>query len=91
MFILLLEDLRFVIGLFFSLISLILLLAGVISPSNPHSDFNLNWMAAGYIGVFSGVMLFLGISAYRKNLSSPSTKKEKPSFEIREFTEISAQ
>ncbi len=59
----LMEDLRFIIGLFFGVISIILLLAGLIAAPNATSDFNLNLIVGGYIGCFSIVMLVLGIRA----------------------------
>lgn len=61
----LLADLRFVIGLFFAIISLILIGAGAFGVSEgPFPDLNLS-VGLG-ISVFAFFMLFLAIYSYKK-------------------------
>lgn len=61
------EDLRFVIGLFFAIISVILLVAGWTHPSSPQTQFiNLNLVAGIYIGLFSMFMMSLGMMARKR-------------------------
>jgi hypothetical protein len=60
------EDLRFIIGLFFAIVSIFLFIEGLISPAVETSEFNLNLIAGGYIGCFSVIMLGLGIWSRRE-------------------------
>ena len=59
------EDLRFTIGLFFGIISLILIMTGLIS-SPPELGFNLNLIVGVIVGCFSTVMMSLGVRALKK-------------------------
>jgi hypothetical protein len=56
-FINLLGDLRFVIGVFFAIISLILILTGLFSGSRTPEGLNLNLISGSFIVCFSVFML----------------------------------
>jgi len=64
------NDLRFVIGLFFSIVAFLLGIAGFLNPVKDPDSWNLNWLAAGYTGLFSVLMLSFSLIAYRKTLLS---------------------
>ncbi len=68
----LISDLRFVIGLFFVLVSLILVFAGATSDgSAPNSTVegigNLNFISAGIMGIFGLFMLFMAWRGMKKD------------------------
>jgi hypothetical protein len=67
----LIADLRFVIGLFFVLISLILLFAGATTTEMTNSVKvegigNLNFFSAGIMGIFGLSMLFMAWCGTKK-------------------------
>jgi|GEM_PF-1991740 len=61
----LLDDLRFPIGLLFLIFSLILVVTGLILPLKPGADTNLNLFAGGVMGVFGLFMLVTSILSAR--------------------------
>ncbi len=54
-----LGDLRFVIGLFFAVVGIILLLTSVFGPSDEVSGVRLNLVVGAFMGAFGAGMLFL--------------------------------
>jgi hypothetical protein len=62
----LIEDLRFVIGLFFLIISVILLGLGLFSSELPAHGMNLNLGAGAVMAVFSALMLTLAVYSSSK-------------------------
>ncbi len=54
-----LGDLRFVIGLFFAVVGIILLLTSVLGPNDEVSGIRLNLVCGAFMGVFGSGMLFL--------------------------------
>lgn len=63
----LMEDLRFVIGLFFSLISIILFFIGISFRPTEDIELNLNWIASSYMGIFAFTMILLSTWSYMKS------------------------
>ena len=57
-------DLRFIIGLFFAIISLMLFVTAMTTLSSEASDINL--LVAEYMAVFALVMIALGVWSVRK-------------------------
>ncbi|MFZ9595749.1 MAG: hypothetical protein ACO3A2_06680, partial [Bdellovibrionia bacterium] len=57
------DDLRFVIGVFFGSVSLILLGAGIFSRVDPVTQTNLNLFSCALMGGFSVVMVSLSLRA----------------------------
>jgi uncharacterized membrane protein len=55
------EDLRFVIGLFFAIISVILIALGLLRPDTGIHGFNLNLISGLTMGFFAVSMLSLAI------------------------------
>lgn len=66
MFLRLLEDLRFVIGFFFTIISIILFFVGLTDTPSQNLDINLNLIASAYMGTFSLFMLAISIRSELK-------------------------
>ena len=67
MFIKLLEDLRFVIGLFFGVISLILIAVGYVDPQgSQRAGENMNLVSGWMMALFAAFMLMLVFLDSRK-------------------------
>jgi putative Mn2+ efflux pump MntP len=62
----LIEDLRFVIGLFFGIVSTILFLVGFTTPPTAEIPLNMNWIASGYMGLFAIFMVGSSLWSLRK-------------------------
>ena len=60
-----LEDLRFIIGVFFSIIGSILILVGLIGPDAGAENTHLNLFAGGLMLAVAALMLSLSICAAR--------------------------
>ncbi|MBL7714339.1 MAG: hypothetical protein JNL01_02660 [Bdellovibrionales bacterium] len=50
-------DLRFAIGLFFSIIGILLLAASLLNPNDVVVGIRLNFVAGAFMGVFGALML----------------------------------
>jgi len=61
MLIQLIEDLRFVIGVFFAILSCILAVTGALYPPIEAADPNLNLAVGGIMGVFAVFMIVLAV------------------------------
>lgn len=84
MFVKLLEDLRFVIGLYFSIVSLILFSVSNVESPEHSIPLNLNLYGAIYVGGFSLVMLGLSLWSNRA-LFSVNSEKNTPRIEKSEI------
>ena len=69
-----LEDLRFVIGAFFAIVSLILLAVGLVNGTPPTHGINLNLMTGAAMGIFSVAMI--GLAVLSKPEEEESTAAE---------------
>ena len=68
----LLEDLRFVVGLLFGIISLILLGVGLLGEAQPHDELHLNLVTGACMGVFALIMLVMAVQGSKTDGSQPS-------------------
>ncbi len=57
-----LEDLRFVIGLFFAILSCLLVTLGLVDPSTYPDGLRLNLWAGTAMGIFASLMLALSVA-----------------------------
>ena len=62
----LLEDLRFVIGVFFAILSCILAVTGMLNPPADPSASNLNLAVGGIMGIFAVFMIVLSLRDLKK-------------------------
>jgi hypothetical protein len=62
----LLEDLRFVIGAFFAILSCILAATGALHPPTDPTATNLNLAVGGIMGIFAIFMITLSIRDLKK-------------------------
>ncbi len=71
----LIDDLRFPIGLLFSIFSAILTTLGLTRPLPPGADVNLNLFAGGVMGVFGLFMLAFSVWSARAALQARKNGK----------------
>lgn len=72
----LLEDLRFVIGALFAILSVILLIVGYTNPQTTPNGINLNLFSGCTMGMFSIFMLGLSLFAANREKTKETTSNK---------------